>query len=126
MIPVHKSTLAMLLDYVSDEDITKIAKIFADLRTKDMTLILKSNYNLAAFLDVLEAWMAASSVSFGKRMVDGQFLYTISHDVGSKWSAFLSLMLRAVFERMGVADVSFEVTDGTILFGIPKIALRSK
>jgi len=42
------------------------------------------------------------------------------------WSAFLSLMLQAVFTKMGIADVSFEVTDGTIMFSIPAMKLRAK
>lgn len=82
--------------------------------------------SFVAFLDVLESWMNASSVSFSKRMIDSSYLYTISYGLGGKWSAFLSLMVQAVFTKMGIADVSFEVTDGTIMFGIPAIKLRAK
>jgi hypothetical protein len=126
MIPIHKSVLAMLLDKVPDEEISKIAKLFADLRIKDMTLVLRNNYTLVSFLDVIEAWMSVSSVAFDKRSMDGSYLYTVSHELGSKWSSFLSLVLQSVFMKMGVRDVSFDVTDGTVLFGIPKVALRLK
>lgn len=126
MIPIHKSLLAMFLDKVDDKEISNIARLFAEVKVKDMTLILRNNYNLVSFLDVLESWMKVSSVSFSKRMIDNAHLYTISHEVGSKWSAFLSIMLQEVFMKMGIADVSFEFTDNTILFGIPTVKVRSK
>jgi hypothetical protein len=126
MIPIHKTMLAMFLDKFDDEDLVQTAKLFADLRAKDMTLILRNNYNLVAFLDVLESWMGVSSVSFDKTLSDGIYRYVISHEVGSKWSAFLSLMLQSIFKKMGVTDVSFEVTDGTIMFSVPKLLLRVK
>jgi hypothetical protein len=115
-----------MLDKISDEEVAKIAKLFSEVKAKDMTLVLRNNYNLATFLDVLEAWMNVSSVSFGKGFVDSSFQYTISHEIGSKWSSFLSLMLQSVFKRMGIENVSFEVTDGTVMFVVPKVALRSK
>jgi len=126
MIPIHESLLVMFLAKLDDTEISGIAKVFAEVKVKDMLLVLRNSYSLVAFLDVLDSWMNASSVSFSKRMIDSSYLYTISHDLGGRWSAFLSLMLQAVFTKMGIADVSFEVTDGTIMFGIPAIKLRAK
>jgi hypothetical protein len=124
MIPVHKSILAMFLDKVDSDEVLDIAKLFADVRVKDMTIVLRNDYNLAPFLDVLEIWMNMSSVAFSKNIVDSSFKYVISHEVGAKWSAFLSLLLQSVFEKMGVKEVYFEVTDGTILFTVPKSIIR--
>jgi hypothetical protein len=126
MVPIHKTLLAMLIDKIDDDEIAKIAKLFADIRVKDMTLILRNNYGLAAFLDVLETWMTMSSVSFTKSMVDSSYHYIISHDIGAKWSSFLSLMLSNTLKNMGVQNLSLDVTESTVMFSIPKVVLRSK
>lgn len=126
MIPIHKSLLFMLLDKVEPNDVNGIAKLFAEVRIKDMMLALRNNFALQSFLDVLESWMSVSSVMFNKRMVDGLCNYNISHELGSKWSSFFSLMLQTVFLKMGVVDVAFEVTDNTVMFSIPLTKLRQK
>jgi hypothetical protein len=126
MVPVPKQLLSMLLDKLDDEDIPDIAKHFAELRIKDMTLVLRNNYDLTAFLDVLDAWMGVSSVNYSKRMNEKEYVYTISHDIGGKWSMFLSLLLQMVFKRIGVPEVTFDVTDSTILFAIPRQLLRAR
>ena len=126
MIPIHKTLLAMFIDKLADEEVVKIAKLFAEVRVKDMTLVLRSDYNLSTFLDVLESWMNASSVSFGKNFANDSYRYFISHEIGSKWSSFLSIMLQSVLKKMGVSNVSFEVTDGTVTFSVPKLVLRAR
>ena len=91
-----------------------------------MTIVLRNDYDLISFLDVLESWMNVSSLTFNKNLIDSSYRYVISHDVGEKWSTFVSLMLQTVFSNMGVKDLSFQVTDGIILFSVPKLALRAK
>jgi hypothetical protein len=126
MIPIHKTLLAMFVDRLRNDEIAESAKLFAEVKVKDMILILRNDFNLLTFLDVLETWMTLSSLSFTKNMSSNTYSYIISHEVGGKWSAFLSLMLQSVFKNMGVNDVSFEVTDGTVLFSIPKLVLRAR
>ena len=126
MIPIHRSLLAMFLDKLNDDEVADMAKLFGEVRVKDMMLILRNDYNIDSFLDLLETWMSVSSVTFSKNVVDGSFRYVIGHEIGTKWSTFFSLMLQTVFMNMGIQDVTLEVTDGTIMFSIPKIVLRAK
>ena len=126
MIPVHKSLLGILLDKISDEEIAKTAKLFADVRIKDMTLVLRNDYSLPSFLDVLEAWMNVSSVSFAKTLAADSHRYIISHELGNKWSMFISIMIQTVLKNLEINTASFEVTDYTVMFTVPKLVQQLK
>lgn len=126
MIPVHKMMLTMILDRLTQDDIKEIALLFADVRVKDMTLILKKDYSLTSFLEVLGMWMKQADITFQKNATREAFAYTISHEMGRKWSLFLSLVLKSVIEKMGVTQTTFETTDNVILFKMPIVELRAK
>jgi hypothetical protein len=126
MMPIHKDILAMLIDKTKEDDIASIANLFAEVRVKDTALILRNDYSLYSFLDVLETWMKLSGVAFIKQMNSKDYSYTLSHTLGEKWSMFLSLILRKVFSKMGLSEVTFDVTDGLVFFTIPKALLRAK
>lgn len=119
MIPVHKSVLAMLMDKVSDEDIAEIARLFAQTKVKDVLLVLRRDYSLAAFLDMFESWLKSRSILFGKELRNDRYSYVIHHDLGNKWSLFLSTLIRSVLVEMGVVNPSFQVTDNVIMFDVP-------
>lgn len=126
MMPIHRDILAMFLDSAKETDVGSIANLFAEVKMKDMSLILRNDYSLHSFLDLLEAWMKMSGIAFAKQMNGKDYSYTLSHQLGGKWSMFLSLILRKVFDKMGISDVTFDVTDGVIFFSVPKALLRAK
>nr|WP_294807372.1 hypothetical protein [uncultured Nitrososphaera sp.] len=126
MIPVHKMVFLMMLDKLTEDDIEEIGRLFADVRVKDMTLILKRDYSLSAFLDVLGLWMKFSGIAFQKSISHDTHTYTISHEMGAKWSLLLSTMLKAVFQKMGVSQTTFDRTDNLVIFRIPLVELRAK
>ncbi|GEM_PF-3446941 len=66
-----------------------------------------------------------SSMTYSKRLLEKEYSYTISHDIGSKWSMFLSLMLQHIFKRFQLTDLAFDVTDNTIFFTIPRQLLQT-
>jgi len=124
MIPIHKSVLAMLMDKVPEEEIVKIAEFFAETKVKDILLVLRSDHTLAAFLDVFESWLRSSSAMFGKDLRKDTYSYVIHHDLGNKWSLFLSTMIKAILEKMGMKALhTFQVTENTIMFDVPVKAL---
>ena len=66
-----------------------------------MIMVLRNDYNVEAFLDVFEAWLKASSNPFSKhtlKLVGEQFILYI-HELGSKWSTYLSHMLQTIFNK---------------------------
>lgn len=119
MIPIHKSLLALLLDKISDDETKKVAEFFADAKVKEIMLVLRSDYSVASFLDMIESWLTVSSMLYGKEMKNNRYSYVIQHDLGTKWSLFLSTMIGHVFGKMGIERANFELTENTIMFDVP-------
>ena len=81
---------------------------------------------LGAFLDMFESWLKSSSVSFTKHINHETEVYTVTHELGSKWSTYLSHMLQVIFDDIGLKEVTIEKTDDIIMFKIPLLTLQSK
>jgi hypothetical protein len=122
MIPIHKTVLGMMVDKLPEKDIIEIADLFGKVKAKNMILILRNDYNARAFLDVFESWLKSSSVSFTKNINHDTEVYTVTHELGTKWSTYLSHMLQGVFNDMGLNEVTIEKTDDIVMFKIPLIS----
>ena len=126
MIPLHKTVLSMMVDRLPEKDIIEIADLFGKVKVKNMILVLRNDYNAGAFLDVLDSWLKSSSVSFTKHINHETEVYTVTHELGIKWSIYLSHMLQVIFDDIGLKEVIFEKTDDIVMFKIPLLTLQSK
>jgi hypothetical protein len=126
MIPLHKTVLSMMVDRLPEKDIIEIADLFGKVKVKNMILVLRNDYNAGAFLDVLDSWLKSSSVSFTKHINHETEVYTVTHELGIKWSMYLSHMLQVIFDDMGLKEVIFEKTDDIVMFKIPLLTLQRK
>lgn len=126
MIPLHKTVLSMMVDRLPEKDIIEIADLFGKVKVKNMILVLRNDYNAGAFLDVLDSWLKSSSVSFTKHINHETEVYTVTHEMGIKWSIYLSHMLQVIFDDIGLKEVIFEKTDDIVMFKIPLLTLQSK
>jgi hypothetical protein len=126
MIPLHKTVLSMMVDRLPEKDIIEIADLFGKVKLKNMLLVLRNDYNARTFLDMFESWLKSSSVSFTKHINHETEVYTVTHELGSKWSTYLSHMLQVIFDDIGLKEVTIEKTDDIIMFKIPLLTLQSK
>ena len=126
MIPIHKTVLSMMVDKLPEKDIIEIADLFGKVKVKNMILVLKNDYNARAFLDVFESWLKSSSVSFMKNINHDAEIYTVTHELGIKWSLYLSHMLQVIFNDMGLKKVTIEKTDDIVMLKIPVLTLQSE
>ena len=115
-----------MVDRLSEKDIIEIADLFAKVKVKNMILVLRNNYDVEAFLHVFEAWLKASSHSFTKNINHETEVYTVTHELGSKWSSYLSHMLQTIFDEKGLKEVIIEKTDDIVMFKIPLLISGSR
>ena len=125
MIPIHKTVLGLMVDRLPEKDIIEIADLFGRVKAKNMILVLKNDYNARAFLDVFESWLKSSSVSFTKHVNHDAEIFTVTHELGVKWSLYLSHMLQVIFNDMGLKGVTIEKTDDIVMFKIPLLTSHS-
>jgi hypothetical protein len=100
LVPVSKSALTMLLEDRTDEEISRIAKASAK-SASDIILLLRSEFTIEAALEVLESWLKATGFHYKRTAHSGKILFVIQHDMGRKWSTYLSEYIKHVVEQFG-------------------------
>jgi hypothetical protein len=116
----------MIFDKLTEKEVIEVAEFFAKVKVKDMllVLVLRNSYNIEAFLETFEAWVKSSSLSYTKNVNHDAQMYTITHEMGNKWSVYMLHMLKTVFQNMGLESVTFEKSDDIISFKIPLLLLQ--
>ena len=124
MIPVHKTVLSMIFDKLTEKEVVEVAEFFAKVKVKDMLLVLRNSYNIETFLETFEAWVKSSSLSYTKNVNHVAQVYTITHEMGNKWSLYMWYMLKTVFQNMGLGNVTFEKSNDIISFSVPLVLAK--
>jgi hypothetical protein len=121
-ISVRKSLIMKLLDEIGeDEKIKEIAREVAK-GSSDFLLLIKKQYNISieSALDFIESWIKESGYPYLHDIsgVDQNIHhFVIQHDMGLKWSLYLSEIYRDLFEELfSITGVHFDMTDNTVGF----------
>lgn len=126
MIPMHKSVLSMMFDKLSEKEVLEVAEFFAKAKVKDVLLVLRNNFSLEALLNMFEAWLKSSSLLYTKNVNDDSQTYTITHEMGNKWSLYMWHMLKTMFQDMGLGNVTFEKSNDIISFSLPVVLTKNR
>jgi hypothetical protein len=121
-VSVRKSLIMKLLDEIGDDE--KIKGIAREVAkgSSDFLLLLKKQYNIPieSALDFIESWIKESGYPYlhDTSGVDQNIHhFVIQHDMGLKWSLYLSEIYRDLFgELFNVTGVHFDMTDNTLGF----------
>lgn len=117
-LTVRRGLIVKLLELVSESELVKIAEFIAKKETKNFVLMLRNEYNITSALDVVETWIRIAGYPYRHDVAYSKHSYTIQHDMGKKWSIFLSEQYRFLFEDFGLKKVAFEITDSVISFSV--------
>jgi hypothetical protein len=121
-VSVRKSLIMKLLDEIEDDE--KIREIAREVAkgSSDFLLLLKKQYNIPieSALDFIESWIKESGYTYLYDIsgVDqNMHHFVIQHDMGLKWSLYLSEIYRDLFEELfSITAVHFDMTDNTVGF----------
>ena len=123
-VSVRKILVIKLLDEIrDDEKIKEIAKEVAK-ESNDALLLLKKQYNIPIelALDIIEGWIKESAYPYLRDIsgIDQNIHhFVIQHNMGLKWSLYLSEIYRDLFEELfNVKGVHFDMTDNTLGFTV--------
>lgn len=118
MVCFPKTLLVQIMEKLSEEEIVLIAESMATNEMRDIILMLRKRPAPSSFLNLIESWMKASDFPYRHEMENSEHEFIIHHDMGKKWSQFLGWLFRFVFDKLGVRDASFEITDNTLVFRV--------
>jgi predicted DNA-binding ribbon-helix-helix protein len=120
-ISVRRPLVIKLLESQNDEQIISLAKHVALSSNKDFVLMLRRKYNIYSALDMIEGWVRASGYSYSHNLEDLDYSnrlhsFIIQHNMGMKWSLYLSELYKTLFEEFGIRNSQFDRTDSTLAF----------
>ena len=118
MVSFHKSLLIRLMEKLPEEDIGKLSEYIAKNEMKDTVLLMKKRYSADAFVDFIESWARVSGFEYRHDVTGNTHAFVIQHDMGKRWSQYISLVFQHVFTDVGAKWADFQTTDNTVTFNV--------
>ena len=122
-IPVRRHLLVKLLqkfdDTKEEEQIRSLAADMARDANKDFISLLRREYGIQSTLDIIETWIRVSGYSYRREIVNNSgHRFFIQHDMGRKWSLYLSELYRGMIQEFGVSNIGFDISENTLTFDV--------
>lgn len=117
-IYMPRKILAHLVGMLSEKELIEFAKKYAREDVKSALLLLRDEYTVKAYLDVLESWIKISELPYNHKDVDKTCSFVIQHQLGKKFSFLLAEMIKATFEEFNLKEMHFDINDNTLAFKV--------
>jgi hypothetical protein len=118
MVSFHKSLLVRIMNRLSEREVDELSEYIAKNEFKEMTLLMRNEYTLSAFLDLIEAWLRVSGFGYRRDVIDGVQTFVIQHDMGKRWSTYIERLIKYVFEDLNEPAPAFDITDNSVAFRV--------
>jgi hypothetical protein len=118
MISFPKSLLVRIMDRLSEQEVEQLSEYIGKNEFKELNLLMRNEYTLSAFLGLIESWLRVCGFGYRRDIVDGIQTFVIQHDMGKRWSVYIEKLIRYVFEDLGQAIPTFDVTDNSLAFRV--------
>jgi hypothetical protein len=118
MVSFPKSLLVRLMNRLSEQEVEQLSEYLAKNDFKEMTLLIKNEYNLSAFLDMIESWLRASGIGYRRDVIDSIQTFVIQHDMGKRWSTYFEKLIKYAFKDLNENEPIFNINDNSIAFRI--------
>lgn len=115
---IPKDFQRSLLNKVTKDEIIQITQQKAKM-CNSIVSMLRSVYSLDTFLDVIESWFKISNFSYRKDVGTDVFRLTVQHNMGEKWSVFLSTLIQSNLEKLVNEKCVITITDESVSIEIP-------
>ena len=116
MISFPKSLLVRIMDRLSEQEVGQLSEYIAKNEFKEMTLLVKNEYNLSAFLDMIESWLRVSGIGYRRDVIESVQTFVIQHDMGERWSTYFEKLIKYAFKDLNENEPVFDISDNSIAF----------
>ena len=94
MFHVPRSTFSRLVDNLTEEELSKFAVIIAKKDFIDIGLLLRGEFTLPSFLNILENWSRMSSIPYKHETNNDVHNFILQHDMGRNFSFLIKELYR--------------------------------
>ena len=116
MVSFPKSLMVRLMDRLSEIEVQQLSEHIANNELKEMLLLVKNEYSVSAFLDMIESWLRVSGIGYRRDVVDSVQTFVIQHDMGKRWSTYFEKLIKYAFKDLKENEPVFDINDNSIAF----------
>jgi hypothetical protein len=116
MFHVPRSTFGRLVDNLTEEELSKFAVTIAKKDFVDIGLLLRGEFTLPSFLNILENWSRMSSIPYKHETNNDIHNFILQHDMGRNFSFLIKELYRYILEDTFERKSDFTITDNTVMF----------
>ncbi len=116
MFHVPRSTFGRIVDSLTEEELLELAVTIAKKDFVDIGLLLRGEFSLPSFLNILENWSRISSFPYKHEVSNDVHNFIIQHDMGRNFSLLIRELYRYILEEMFERKSDFTITNNTVVF----------
>ncbi|MDX1596092.1 MAG: hypothetical protein R3327_04050, partial [Nitrosopumilaceae archaeon] len=87
--------------------------LIAERDVPDIILLMRSKYTPDSFVDIIETWAKMSNLPFSHKTSDHTHEIVLQHNMGPKWSLYLSELYKNVFDTFEIQS-KIQKTNNTV------------
>jgi hypothetical protein len=115
MFYVTRCTFSGIVDDLTEEELSKHAVTCAKQDFVDLGLLLRGEFSIPSFLNILENWSRISFIPYKHEKNNDVHNLIIQHDMGGNYSFFIKEMFRYILEETFERKSDFTITDNTVM-----------
>lgn len=121
-----KPVLVDIMGKLSEEEAKKIGEDHFKNDVESILSMLRNDYNVDDFLDVIEYWVKDSGFSLRHDVENDIHKYVIQHNMGKNWSWYMVEFISKTIEKMTERKVISRITDKSVAFRVDKLKVIEK
>jgi hypothetical protein len=114
MFHVPRSTFSRIIDNLTEEELSELAVTIAKKDFVDIGLLLRGEFSLPSFLNILENWSRIFSFPHKHEINDDVHNFILQHDMGRNFSFLIKELYRYILEDTFEIKSDFTITDNTL------------
>lgn len=111
MFPFPRRLVSSMLEKLDDETVGELGRQMAQNDFVNLAYMNKLPNNSESFINTLLVWARHSGFPVQDMVEKDVRTIVIKHEMGAKWSLFMSKCLKAYFDQLKVNMVEFEIPD---------------
>ena len=120
LIFLTKSCFKNFLQQMDEKAVRAISSSVCKEEMRNATIFLKEDVNIDNFLEVFDMWLESSHIPF-RHIINTKHHYVMQHDLGRKWSIYITTMTAALLADMGYKMINQKIEDHSITFTIEQM-----
>jgi hypothetical protein len=111
---VHKGILNGMAEYLTTDQITKVAKETGVDAFKSLIEMSGKEYSLDCLIDFIKTWLQVTALPYWHEETPVKVTYVIEHGMGRKWALFLEKILENLLGQISHGSYEARSSESTI------------